>query len=58
MLGKPPQNKGPLAGITIDEGAMVEEYIRAMDWDSATAKPSSKRLKELGLGDIAGAIQA
>jgi aldehyde:ferredoxin oxidoreductase len=56
VLGKPPQDKGPLAGVTIDEHTMVEEYARAMDWDPVTAKPSSKRLKELGLGDIAGAI--
>jgi aldehyde:ferredoxin oxidoreductase len=53
ILGKPPHTAGPLAGITVDEEVMVREYLQAMDWDLKTARPSEKKLKELGLDDIA-----
>ena len=56
MIGKPPQQKGPNAGVTVDADALVEDYLRAMDWDLATAKPSKKRLVQLGLEDIAEAL--
>ncbi len=53
ILGKPPQNEGPLAGITVDSDTLVKEYLTEMDWDLETAKPSKEKLKELGLGDVA-----
>ncbi len=53
LLGKPPHTQGPLAGITIDEDALVKEYLTAMDWDLETGTPSRKRLEELGLEDVA-----
>jgi aldehyde:ferredoxin oxidoreductase len=53
VIGKPPQKEGPLSGITIDEDSLVREYLTAMDWDLKTAKPSKKKLLELGLEDIA-----
>ena len=53
VIGKPPQKEGPLAGITVDEGTMDREYLAAMDWDLKTAKPSKKKLLELGLADVA-----
>ncbi len=53
VLGKPPLKEGPVAGVTIDEDTMIKEYLMAMDWDLNTAKPSKKRLLELGLADIA-----
>ena len=53
VLGKPPQNVGPLTGITVDEDTLVKEYLTAMDWDLETAKPSKEKLKELGLEDVA-----
>jgi len=53
ILGKPPHKVGPLAGITVDADTLVREYVAAMDWDPATARPSEKKLKELGLDDIA-----
>jgi aldehyde:ferredoxin oxidoreductase len=56
ILGKPPHKVGPLAGVTIDEETLVKEYLKEMDWDLKTARPSEKKLKELGLGDIAGAL--
>lgn len=53
VLGRPPKKEGPLAGITIDEDTLVKEYIAAMDWDPVTARPSKKKLQELGLEDVA-----
>jgi aldehyde:ferredoxin oxidoreductase len=56
VLGIPPQKEGPLAGITIDEETLDREYLAAIDWDLKTAKPSKKKLLELGLEDVAKAL--
>ena len=56
VLGRPPLKEGPVAGITIDEDTMIKEYFAAMDWDLKTAKPSKKKLQELGLDDVAKAL--
>jgi len=53
LLGKPPLKEGPLAGVTINEDALCKEYLAAIDWDPETAKPSRKKLEELGLKDVA-----
>jgi aldehyde:ferredoxin oxidoreductase len=53
VLGKPPLKEGPVAGVTVDEDTMIKEYLAAMDWDLKTAKPSKKKLLELGLVDVA-----
>ena len=53
VLGRPPLKEGPVAGVTVDEDTMIREYLTAMDWDFKTAKPSKKKLLELGLEDVA-----
>ncbi len=53
VLGKPPLKEGPVAGVIVDEDTMIKEYLTAMDWDLKTAKPSRKKLLELGLADVA-----
>ncbi len=53
LLGRPPQKDGPLAGVTVNEATMIKEFLAAMDWDAKTAKPSKKKLLELGLEDVA-----
>lgn len=53
VLGRPPQKEGPVAGVTVDEDTMVKELLTTMDWDITTAKPSKKKLQELGLEDVA-----
>jgi aldehyde:ferredoxin oxidoreductase len=53
VIGIPPQQEGPLAGVTIDEDTLFSEYLAAMDWDARTSKPSEKKLLELGLEDVA-----
>ena len=52
LLGIPPQKEGPLAGVTIDEDASLRDYLTAMDWDPNIAKPSKKKLRELGLENV------
>ena len=49
MLGKPPQQAGPLAGKEVDSDTLVREFCQAMQWDPITARPNPARLKELGL---------
>jgi aldehyde:ferredoxin oxidoreductase len=56
MMGNPPTKEGPLAGITVDEETLDQEFLAAMDWDSRTTKPSRKKLEELGLEDVARQI--
>jgi aldehyde:ferredoxin oxidoreductase len=56
VVGKPPLKAGPSAGVTVDEETMIREYLTAMDWDLGTAKPSKRKLLELGLADVAQAL--
>jgi aldehyde:ferredoxin oxidoreductase len=56
VVGRPPKKEGPTAGVTIDEDTLDREYLAAMDWDPKTAKPSKKKLQELGLEDVAQAL--
>jgi aldehyde:ferredoxin oxidoreductase len=53
VVGIPPLKEGPLSGKTIDDDTMIKEYLAEMDWDLKTAKPSKKKLLELGLEDVA-----
>ena len=36
----------------VDLDVQVEDYLRAMDWDIRTGKPSRRKLEELGLEDV------
>ena len=56
LLGKPPMEEGPLAGVTINDDALLKEYFAAIDWDTKTAKPHRRKLQELGLEDVAQEI--
>ncbi len=53
IIGKPPQEVGPLTGISADIEAQNYWNLGALDWDRVTTKPSKKKLQELGLEDIA-----
>jgi len=52
IIGKPPYETGPLAGVTADIEAQVYWNLGALDWDRVTTKPSKKKLQELGLEDV------
>jgi aldehyde:ferredoxin oxidoreductase len=54
IIGQPPQESGPLAGVTADLTGQIERNLAALDWDRSTTVPSQKKLKYLGLDDVAG----
>lgn len=53
MTGRPPKTEGHLKGITLDEETMDRELLAEFDWDLQTARPSKKKLAELGMDDVA-----
>jgi aldehyde:ferredoxin oxidoreductase len=53
VTGRPPLEKGPLAGITIEVDTQIEDFLKAHDWDVNTGMPSKDKLMELGLDDVA-----
>ena len=53
IIGKPPLEEGPLAGVTADLEAQVYWCLGALDWDRVTSKPSKNKLLELGMNEIA-----
>jgi len=56
VLGRPPMESGPVAGISVDIDSARRDYLVAMDWDPETGKPSRRKLVELGLEDVAEAL--
>lgn len=54
--GRPPLPDGPTAGVTVAIAELQADFLRAMDWDTETTRPSSKRLQELGLGFVEHAL--
>lgn len=53
IIGRPPQQEGPLAGVSLDLEEETAWNLGALDWDRVTTKPSKKKLLELGLKDVA-----
>jgi len=51
-VGKTPLKEGPLANVTIDDDTMIKDYLKAVDWDLTTTRPSVKKLQELGLSRL------
>jgi aldehyde:ferredoxin oxidoreductase len=52
VLGNPPQEKGPLAGVTIDLEAMRGDYYGALGWDAETGVPTQGCLELLGMANL------
>jgi aldehyde:ferredoxin oxidoreductase len=52
MAGNPPQEEGPVAGITIDIENLAREYRQAMDWDPETGQPNEAALEKHGLTEL------
>ena len=50
IFGQPPQNEGPLAGVSCDIEAQQYYNLGALDWDMNSTKPSRKKLLALGMG--------
>jgi aldehyde:ferredoxin oxidoreductase len=53
VLGHPPFDRGPHAGISIDERVWFDSCFRAMGWDEKTGRPTRRKLEELGLNEVA-----
>ncbi|HEX7365290.1 MAG TPA: aldehyde ferredoxin oxidoreductase family protein [Dehalococcoidia bacterium] len=53
-----PIPEGGTEGHVPNMGKMLPEYYALRDWDSATGKPSKKRLESLGMPEIAASIGA
>jgi aldehyde:ferredoxin oxidoreductase len=47
-IGEPPQDKGPLSGVTIDHKTLIGNFFQAIEWDGRTGKPSRSALEKLG----------
>jgi aldehyde:ferredoxin oxidoreductase len=52
MAGEPPQEEGPVAGVTLDMDNLAREYRQAMGWDPQNGKPEENTLKKLGLTQL------
>ena len=53
MVGRPPLETGPLAGVTVDYATQIRNYLRLVGWDQATTVPGPEALERLGLGFVA-----
>lgn len=53
IIGRPPQEEGPLAGVELDLEAEGYWHLGQLDWDRVTTKPSREKLLKLGMVDIA-----
>ncbi|MEA3408032.1 MAG: aldehyde ferredoxin oxidoreductase family protein [Chloroflexota bacterium] len=49
LLGKPPQEEGPLEGVTVDMDTLNSEFLDFVGWDQETTVPSADALRNLGL---------
>jgi aldehyde:ferredoxin oxidoreductase len=49
MLGRPPQESGPVAGVTLDVDNLAREYRQAMGWNPDSGIPDKITLEKLGL---------
>ncbi len=56
MLGSPPLEGGPLAGVTVDLDTQVHDYLEAMGWDTETGVPTKETLEGLGLDFVAAEL--
>jgi aldehyde:ferredoxin oxidoreductase len=55
MVGKPPLARGPLAGITVDNERLGDNFFEALGWDVETGVPSKEFLENIGgLDFVAG----
>jgi len=53
IVGKPPLEKGPVAGVTVDVDRQVHDYLEAMGWDVQTGVPRRETLLALELDFVA-----
>lgn len=49
MAGQPPQEEGPVAGVTLDVDTLAREYRQAMGWDPDSGQAEESTLEKLDL---------
>jgi aldehyde:ferredoxin oxidoreductase len=49
MSGRPPQQEGPVAGVTLDIDSLAREFRQAMGWNPENGHPDEAVLDKLGL---------
>ncbi len=47
-VGKPPQEEGPVEGITVDNERLAQNFFNYIGWDEKTGKPHKGLLEKLG----------
>jgi len=52
MAGRPPQQEGPVAGVTLDVDNLAREYRQAMGWDPQSGRAEDSTLEKLGLIEL------
>jgi aldehyde:ferredoxin oxidoreductase len=52
MVGLPPQEEGPLAGVTVGHKEMVGEFYECVGWNVRSSMPSDATLERLGLREL------
>jgi len=56
IIGNPALEAGPTAGKTVDLETLRKDFLMARGWDTATGRPGTGKLLELGLDDVAEAL--
>jgi aldehyde:ferredoxin oxidoreductase len=51
-VGKPPLPSGPLAGVTVDNEKLADNFFEAMEWDVETGTPTKEFLEKVGGLDV------
>jgi len=57
VVGSPPLESGPNAGVEIDLDTQVKDYLNAMGWDPETGVPTKETLLGLGLDFVAADLR-
>ncbi len=57
VSGEAAMAEGPHAGVRLDADTLQREYLEACGWDLKTCRPGRAKLEELGLADVADALE-
>lgn len=53
LVGKPPMESGPLAGVTVDNEKLGDNFFEAMGWDIETGMPPKQFLLDMDMDFVA-----
>ena len=58
IVGDPPLKEGNVRDITVDHRTLAGEFLERLGWDARTTVPTAACLERLGMGFLAGDLQA